>query len=55
MLEADVELILGRETSPSVPKLKVPITRKYRCPGNNGTCGCGDGLGNLSSRSTRKS
>lgn len=45
MLEADLELILGGETCPSVPKLKVPITRMYGCPGDNGTCGHGDGLG----------
>ena len=55
MLEADLELILGGETGPGVPKLKVPITGMYGCPGSNGTCGHGDGLGNLSTGSTRES
>ena len=38
-----------------VPKLKVRVTRMYGCPGNNGSCGHGDGLGNLSAVSTRES
>lgn len=44
-----------RGSRSNVPKLKVPITGMYGCPGNNGICGHGGDLGNLSAGSTRES